>query len=170
MKPRNDLTVEYVRSILDYNQETGVFTWKCRTIDTNKRWEGKIAGSKASNGYWRILIDYKQYLAHRLAWLYMTGGWPTAEVDHISGIKSENRWSNLRAATRIENGCNRRVGLNNTSGFKGVHFHKSEKKWRAVIYHHKKQIELGHFDTPEEAAYFYSYASEYYHGEFRRQA
>ena len=133
---RNDLTAAYVRSILDYDPETGWFRWKwrddLRRCD-NARCAGNVAGAQDGNGYHRIRIDGRRYKAHRLAWLIVTGAWPAEQIDHRNGVRDDNRVANLREATNRENGRNGRLPRNNTSGFKGVSWHRQSRRWQAYI-------------------------------------
>ena len=132
----------YLKSILIYNPETGIFTWRHRH-DADKRWNtryaNKIAGSTDSNGYIQIHINKKLFMAHRLAFLYMTGEHPREFIDHINGIRNDNRWENLRNASHSENQQNQRAAQkdNKSSMLLGVSYMKSHKKWRAEIQHNK---------------------------------
>lgn len=99
----------YLKSILDYEPETGIFRWKI----VKRGWRGKTiafpgdrAGHIERDGYWRISIDGKFYLMHRLAWLWMTGDWPEIVIDHKDRDKGNNKWANLRDATYSENSRN----------------------------------------------------------------
>jgi hypothetical protein len=126
---RDDLTAAYVREILDYNPETGVFTWQKLPKFRSDR-TGKVAGCPDDRGYIRIRINNHYYRAHRLAWLIMTGESPGAlDVDHRNRNKSDNRWQNLRLATRAQNNANApyKPG-SNKHGFKGVCFNGHGKK------------------------------------------
>ena len=99
----------YLKSILNYEPMTGIFRWKI--IKTG--WRGSIiacpgdrAGHAKRDGYWGVVIDGKHLLAHRVAWLWMTGNWPEMAIDHIDRNKGNNRWSNLREATPSQNSLN----------------------------------------------------------------
>ena len=155
------ITVERVREALAYNSETGVFTWLQRT--STKVHIGDEAGSP-SNGYWSIKLDHRNYGAHILAWLWMTGAWPTHEVDHIDGVRDNNRWINLRDGS---DGVNKRnivaPNKNNPSGYRGVS--RSGRRWAAHIKVNGKQQRLGTFDTPEDAHVAYMAAKAELHGE-----
>jgi hypothetical protein len=161
---KRDLTAERLRELLHYNPETGIFTriapvYGCRI--------GDAAGSLTKKGYIEIGIDNKVYYAHRLAWLYMTGEWPPHYVDHREFQKADNRWDTLRNAPPSESQFNRRKQHNNTSGYKGMHRHTRDKtKWVARIGVRGKQIHIGWYDSPEEAAAAYKAAAIKYHGEF----
>jgi HNH endonuclease len=113
------LTVEQLKELLNYNPETGLWTWiKAR----GRCAKGSFAGTML-DGYIMIYVDKVGYLAHRLAWFYMTNRWPL-EVDHKNTIKNDNRWDNLREATRSQNKFNVPALSNNTCGFKGVFYQK----------------------------------------------
>ena len=109
----------------------------------------------ASNGalYRRIQLDGRKYKAHRLAWLYLFGEWPKGQIDHINRNSLDNRIANLRDVSQSENQHNRPEQANNTSGVKGVHWHKQKMRWQAAIRINGKLIHLGLFGTKEEAAY-----------------
>lgn len=160
-----ELTAEYLRSILDYYADTGIFKSKIRrgTLDI-----GDIAGSITSNGYIDILINYKHYKAHRLAWLGMTGEWPKSQIDHINGIRTDNRFINLREATNGQNKLNTKIPKNNTSGAKGVVFRKDRNYFEAKIKINNQYKHLGTFKTLEEAAKAYNDAAREYAGEFAK--
>lgn len=160
---RKPPTAELVRELLIYNPETGVFTWR-----VNRGWlkAGTVAGSPHRAGYTILGIALRMYRAHRIAWLYMTGKWPADAIDHINGIRDDNRWANLREATWQENLRSTKRRIDNTSGFKGVR--KEGTKWVASIYPNRKRIKLGTFDTPEEAHAAYCAAAEQLYGEFAR--
>lgn len=154
-----DLTVERLRELLDYDPDTGLFTWRVRTSKCVT--VGAIAGC-LDKGYLRIQIDRRLHLAHRLAWLYITGDWPPAQIDHINGIRDDNRIANLRAATRAENMHNRRKPHSNTtSGYLGVSRYRG--KFMAQIKLDGKSKFLGLFDTPEEAHAVYLEAKRRLH-------
>ena len=147
--PTNELTVEYLRSILHYSPETGVFTWKVRTSTRVKA--GDVAGSLDGHGYLQIKVCSRLYLAHRLAWLYTYGEWPKDQLDHINRNRLDNRIANLREVTNKQNHQNKSKPSNNTSGHTGVSWHKRDSKWQAQIAHNYKRIHLGFFATMEEA-------------------
>jgi hypothetical protein len=168
MKILNDLTAEYVRSILDYNPDSGVFTWK--KTRANRAKKGAVAGHRNSKGYLAIRINYVSYQGYRLAWLIMTGNWPECEIDHRDMDPSNNKWENLRQASHNQNKHNRGKNKNNTSGFKGVFWNNQSKKWFSQIACNRKTIYLGIFDTKEKASIAYCKAAEQYHHEFARIA
>lgn len=154
MNPRfknsSPLTAEYLREVFHYCPETGVFTRIKKTAEVCEI--GDKPGYLDEKGYLRVRIAGKLVTLHRLAWLYMTGAWPVETIDHINGIRSDNRWENLRAATWAEQCQNIKTPRANTSGFAGVSFHKVHNKWRAYIHVNRKQHSLGYYHSREEAA------------------
>lgn len=158
------VTSERLRELFTYNPDTGLFV---RNIDCGGCKAGAAAGTTSKvHGYVFISIDYQGYRAHRLAWFYMTGEWPPVgyEPDHVNGCRADNRFANLRLATRSQNTANARLMCTNTSGYRGVHFHKEVGRWCAMI----NATYLGLFDTPEEAHEAYCAAAKVIHGEFWR--
>lgn len=169
------ITPERVRELLHYDPEEGVLRWRAEQRTGNGKnlvnaAAGDIAGGFMGNGYWYISLDGCRYLASRLAWLYMTGEWPPSEIDHRDGDEGNNRWLNLRASTRSQNGANTRRRSDNTSGFKGVTYDKSRKKWQSKIRVNGRDFFLGRFDDPELAHAAYVVAAEKHFGEFARAA
>ena len=159
---KSTLTAERLRHLLDYDPDTGLFTWKVSPARNVK--DGQVAGSINDDGYLRIRFDGKAYAAHRLAWLYMTGEFPPADVDHKNGIRSDNRWANLRAATRTENSANHKGW--GTSGVRGVRWCKKTKKWQARIRVNGTLYRIGTFSTVEEANACYQGFALLVSGEF----
>lgn len=153
-----------VREVLDYDPETGFFTWKVRLQNS-----APPVGSVACNvmppyGYIRIGIDGEVFLAHRLAWFYVHGEWP-ALIDHIDRNTSNNRISNLRPATQSQNHQNQGPSRRNTSGVKGVSWDKCRGKWKLHIGVERKTTQA-RFNTKEEAIAARKRAEEKYFGEF----
>lgn len=150
---RVKLTQERLKKLLRYDPETGIFTRA--HIDTtcpnlSARWLGKSAGGVSHNGYVMVHVAGVRTQAHRLAWLYMTGLWPALDIDHINGVRTDNRWANLREVTRQANLQNqRKASKNNVCGLLGVS--PKRGKFQARIMVDRKQRRLGVFDTPEEA-------------------
>lgn len=159
------LTAERLRQVMTYDQATGIFT---RRIKTARVDVGDVAGSRDRRGYVCIRVDGPIYKAHRLAWLYVTGSWPTLEIDHVNGVTGDNRWANLREATRSQNMANARKHKN--SWLKGARYHRAVKRWQGIIQKDGVRHELGWFDTPEEAHVAYCTAAIRLHGEFARAA
>lgn len=153
----HELSLERVRELLDYDPVTGAFSWK-----------PKAAGAVMTNGYVTISIDNQRVYAHRLAWFYAHGTWPTEQVDHINGKRSDNALGNLRLASQSQNACNGVLRTNNTSGYRGVSWDKRRQKWIARIVKDRKQRVLGHFASKEEAYYAYLKAARELHGEFAK--
>jgi hypothetical protein len=138
------ITQSELKQILDYNPDTGIFTWK---INCRNSKLGKVAGCMHHTGYICITINQKQYQLHRLAWLYMHGETPKNQIDHINCIKDDNRIINLRECTIKQNAFNRKISVTNTSGVKGISFNKHLKKWTAYI----NGKGLGYFSDINEA-------------------
>ncbi len=157
-----DITQEYLKAILSYNPDTGLWHW---LVDDWGRKKGELAGAINSDGYIQITINCKKYKAHRLAWLYMTGAWPENEVDHDNTFTNDNRWLNLREATGTENCYNYPVKVTNKLGVKGVHKTKNNR-YKAQIQINKVKIYLGRFDTLEEAKAAHDAAANKYQNEF----
>lgn len=146
-QPTRSVMANDLRSQFRYDPDTGYF-WRLRRIGRAK--PGVPAGSGA-HGYVLIGINNGQIYAHRLAWLYMTGEWPSGEIDHINGCKSDNRWANLRTASRSENQANTSIPTHNTSGVLGVGWDKRRRTWRAYIKVNRKYVHLGHHPDIESA-------------------
>lgn len=166
---------EALMARLSYDPETGVFTWlqKPETDRWSRTWNTRYAGKEAgasSHGYVSINIDGRLYLAHRLAWLFVCEEWPAVQIDHINGDRCDNRIANLRAATVRQNSWNAKRPAHNTSGFKGVRFHKRDKRYEAFIRVNGVAKALGYFATVEEAAQAYEAAARSHFGEFARTA
>ena len=147
--PANELTAEYLRSVIHYDPATGIFTRKVSTSPRVKA--GDVAGSIDSNGYLRIMVQSRSYLAHRLAWLYVYGEWPKLTIDHINRNTSDNRIANLRDISHKQNGQNASIRIDNTSGHPGVFWCGREGKWQGRICHNYKTTHLGYFTTLEDA-------------------
>ena len=143
------ITQSRLKEVLSYSPSTGIFEW---IISTRKTKPGQIAGWSDKAGYIYIRIDKKLYAAARLAFLYMTGAWPrNGFADHINMVTSDNRWKNLRDATKKINQENRRkASSNNKSGFLGVSPYKG--RFIATINTsengRRTRHTLGYFDDP----------------------
>lgn len=157
------LDQKYLKSILNYNPDTGIFTWI-------KSPHGRISvGCKAGtymNGYISIKIDQIGYYAHRLAWLYMTGEWPSVEIDHKNRKRDDNKWKNLRLASLKDQMGNTKLWKNNTSGFRGVGWNKQYQMWQARLRKGKDIVVLGYSNSPEGAAEIYNTEAGKYFGEY----
>jgi hypothetical protein len=158
------LTSACLKTYLHYCPETGLFTW-LRKISQNAK--GSVAGTTTYQGYVAIAIAGKKYLAHRLAWLYMTGEMPSDLLDHINGIKNDNRIANLRPANKILNGQNMpRLKSNNTSGYTGVVKCSRSSKWIAQINVNRQCKVIGRYATAEEASEAYLSYKKIHHEYF----
>ena len=143
-------TMERLREVLDYQPETGIFTW---LVSPNSRVRaGDVAGSTRADGRVMIRIDAVRYQASRLAWFYVTGKDPgELEIDHRNRVESDNRFSNFRLATLKQNQENRGLNTNNTSGARGVSYSARLDRWVAYITHNRKRITLGEFRSLDAA-------------------
>lgn len=159
----SQITAEFVRERLKYDPETGVFTWL--RLRNSKR-VGEEAKSLDVSGYVQINICGTVCKGHRLAWLYVHGEWPDGHIDHINGIRNDNRIANLRCVSGAVNTQNKRLGsCKNKTGYLGVHIGRGDpaKAYRAKIVINKRQIHLGGYATPEEAHQAYVAAKRKYH-------
>lgn len=156
------ITQEELKELLNYNPETGIFTYKKKRA---KCTPGKIAGTYHVNGYTHIQLNRKIYKAHRLAWLYVYGYFPQF-IDHINCDRGDNRLCNLREVNIYQNNHNSKINKNNTSGIKGITWHKKAQKWCAQIDANGKHIYLGIFDDIDLAKLVIEEARKKYHVEF----
>jgi hypothetical protein len=144
------LTQEKVKQLFDYDHETGLLT---RLTSPSGRVKiGDVVGCIGNRGYLTVSIDSKRYLVHRIIWLWVYGGFPEPQTDHINHDRTDNRISNLRESTQKENHKNRSMHNNNTSGVTGVFWDKRAKKWGSQIVVNDKNISLGYFDDKAGAA------------------
>lgn len=138
-----------LKQCLSFNKDEGAFYWAVpRTFKVKV---GDRAGSVYKNGYRYICVDRKDYLEHRLVWLWVHGEWPTVAIDHINGIPSDNRPENLRLANQEQNQQNRSSKSKASSGLVGAHFHKLSGLYSSRIGANKKVFYLGYFKTAAEA-------------------
>lgn len=160
---RKELTAERLRYLLDYDPGTGMFTR--RVAQCNKVKVGQVFGGSPNNyGYLRITVDSVAYLAHRLAWLHVHGAWPPKQMDHVNGVRHDNRVANLRAATNSQNRQNLSVHSTQArSGLLGAHWSEAEQRWRSSIQVDGERLVLGFFDTAEEAHQAYMLAKSDIH-------
>jgi hypothetical protein len=160
-----DLTAQALRTILRYDPETGHFFWSNPPNRTNPRLVGRIAGWKYSGDYWHIRVQGRLYRAHRLAWLYVHGEWPKYQIDHINGIRTDNRIANLRDVSHQANCENKRSPRSdNKSGYLGVSWSAHGHSWKASIGFSGKVKNLGYFATAEAAHAAYVEAKRRLHG------
>ena len=154
-----------LKCLLHYDPPTGVFRWRHSPTLSVKPWDQ--AGSIDGQGYVQIKIGGKVKMAHRLAWLYVYGDLPK-QVDHYNMNRSDNRIENLRSADNSLNGMNKRMQSNNTTGFKGVTYHKGTGKFHAKIQANGVRKSLGYYETAEKAHEAYIIAAGELHGQFAR--
>ena len=139
---KDEITPLLLRELLNYNSETGELFWKERAVEMfpkrkeGLRWNTRYAGKKAlssdkGDGYLSGRIFSHTFMAHRVVYAIHTGHWPVEEIDHVNGVRHDNRFSNLRDATPSDNAKNRKVRNDNTSGVVGVSFHRGSEKWVA---------------------------------------
>jgi hypothetical protein len=169
------LTADQLRTLLDYHPKLGLFFWRprepLRQYDRtwNTRYAGKQAGTPTvPRGYVQILVNTRLYLAHRLAYLWMNGAWPTDEIDHRDGDPANNRWDNLREATSSQNKMNNRMRSDNSSGHKGVHWNTRRRKWCAEVWIDGKKHVFGFFASVEDAVAARDNGARRLHGDYRR--
>jgi len=154
------ITQSELKKALTYRD--GSLYWKktrCPVVNTGAR-----AGTANDNGYEVITIDHKKYLSHRLIFLYHKGFLPKY-IDHRDNNSSNNKIENLRVCNQVQNGRNRKIGKNNTSGIKGVSWSKISKKWTVSIVTRSKRY-FGSYDDLELAGLVASEVRDKYHGEF----
>lgn len=155
------IDAETLRALLDYDPETGVFTNRFRR--SHRAPKGCAVGGRNGPGYTLIRLNGRTYLAHRLAWLWVHGRWPADQLDHINGIRNDNRISNLREACNAQNCANRRVHKNNRIGVKGV-FELPSGNFGAKV----RDVYLGSFATEQEAHDAYCAAAAKEFGAYHR--
>lgn len=153
----SNITAEHLRSLIHYEPETGSFTRIAHSFAPSGRRSGKsklgpILRKPNAVGYIVFSVNNKNCLAHRLAWLYMTGAWPEGVIDHINGNRTDNRWTNLRPSDATLNQQNqRKAKAGSIVNLLGVSVEKESGRFIAQITHNYKHIHLGRFDTAEEA-------------------
>lgn len=159
-----DIDPSTLRDIFSYNPKSGKLKWRrtrCHRLQT-----GDTAGCRSRKGRIVVKIGAKSVFASRLIWAYMTGTWPTKQIDHINRDPSDNRWRNLREVTSAQNAWNTRISRDNSSGSKGVTWNKNEKRWRVRIMVNGTTYLLGRFLDKWEAIAAYEKAAIEIHGEF----
>ena len=146
-----------LRDVFSYDPDSGILT---------RRKTGKAITRKDKERY--ILVAFKKttYLAHRVIWVIWYGSDPIGPLDHINGLRHDNRIHNLRCISPAQNTQNRKLQKSNTSGAKGVYWHKPKKRWAAQIKVAGKKINLGRYLTLEQAKEAYQQASKRFHGEY----
>lgn len=155
-----EITLSRVKEVLFFEPQTGRFFWIKPTARNVKI--GSMAGRKLKDGYRIVCIDRLRIFEHRLVWLFLYGTFPNDEVDHINHIRDDNKPSNLRLVSRLENNQNKSIGKNNSSGFVGICWNKVGKNWMASISINSKRIHLGYFKNIEDAVNAREIASAQY--------
>lgn len=174
-----DMPPEMLRALVQYDPKTGAITWRARpaemfrTVASWKMWNTRFSGKPAfasshPDGYRSGEIFGRAYLAHRVAWAVETGAWPAHDIDHRDGQRSNNRFLNLRNATRAENSRNRQSHANSTSGYLGVSRHSASGKWAAQITASGKKEHIGLFASEVDAARAYDATAIKHFGQFAR--
>ena len=151
-----EITHSELLSLAHYDPDTGVFT---RLAD------GYVMGKPDRKGYLLTWLKDWRFRSHRLAWFYMTGAWPTQEIDHINGDTSDNRWTNLRECSHQQNNHNQPLRRNNKSGVKGVHLNR-RGKWQVQVCLNYKIHHGGSYERLEDAERVARQLRERLHGEF----
>lgn len=161
------LTQARLKHLLDYDPATGIFVRRVSLRGHSRA--GDVVGKKLPTGYLLVMIDGRQQYLHRLAFLYMTGSFPANHVDHINGVRGDNRWCNLRNVTRSENQHNfGRPNRNGSTGYLGVSFHKSRGMFRATITINGVSRHIGHYPTAALAHEAYITAKDKFHPTHKR--
>lgn len=165
-------TADEVRELLDYNPETGALTWKVRQATDpatkwwNTRYAEKQAGCRNASGYMEVRLFDRLHLAHRLAWIWVNGEWPSSAIDHADGNPSNNCLANLRPTNDSLNQANKKKPSTNRSGYKGVSFRKDKGRYVAQIMANGQYHYLGLFDCPRKAHAAYTAAAKLHFGEY----
>lgn len=160
------ISAERLRELLDYDKETGKLSWRVRRSQRVRA--GDPAGNLNSKGYMVLMIDGAEFKAARAIWAMVTGEWPSRSmfVDHENRVRFDNRWTNLRLVSRLQNNQNRgRVARKGRSGATGV-YPLASGRFKAMIGVDSKYIILGNFETVAEAAMVYEAARRKLHPTF----
>ena len=144
----SELTRQRLKEVVQYDRKTGLFYWR---VSTGKASRGSVAGHTDSSGYTKISIDGVKYFAHRLAWFYVYGKWPTKNIDHKDLCRNNNKLSNLRDIGQSLNGLNGPLRKNNSSGYTGVSYDARRGKWVAYINRNYRKKHLGNFENLRQA-------------------
>jgi hypothetical protein len=160
------LTQTELQRLFHYSPDTGIFT---RLVAISTTRAGDVAGyTHTISGYHRIKINNRKFLTHRLVWLYVYGFFPPNEIDHINGVRNDNRLTNLRLATRTENMRNISKNSKNKTGFKGVSFNEKTKKYSVKITVDGKEVYIGKILTLKGAVNAYRNLALKHYGEFAK--
>lgn len=155
---KDEITQSRLKQVLAYDLNTGVFTRVARSGVI----AGTIAGTLKPDGYRQVRVDGRKHYAARLALLYVTGIYPDF-VDHINGDRDDNRFSNLRQATKVQNGQNIALSKRNSSGYTGVSWREASQKWLVRIMLERRSIHIGYAETAEQGYEMYLAAKRKYH-------
>lgn len=157
-----------LNSLFNYEPKTGILSWK---VSTNNRVKpGDLIRTRYKDGHLAVSVDGRRYLAHRIIWKMMTGSDPIDQIDHIDGNASNNAFANLRESDQSQNLANTKKRRDNTSGIKGVSFHKATGKWRVTIGKAYQSRQFGIYDDLEDAIEAANKHRRQMHGEFARAA
>lgn len=176
---QSEVTPDMLRSLLRYDPDAGKLYWRPRPMSLfpgtaaggswNAKWAGKEAFTSLDrHGYLRGSVFKRNYRAHRVAWAVAHGRWPAADVDHINGVRADNRLLNLREATRAENLRNSGSRAGSSSQYVGVWWCKKYGTWRVGITVGRVSKHIGYFASEVDAARAYDDAARREHGEFAR--
>ena len=167
-----EYSYEFLHQCFKYNAFTGVVVWKERPLHhfqskreqsgLNKRYAGKVAGATNAYGYITSCLRGHRVMMHRVAWVMTYGNIGEFQLDHINGIRTDNRIDNLRPVDNQENHKNMKLFSTNTSGVPGVSWDKRTRRWRVQIRHCGKWIYLGRFECFQDAVVARSVANEKY--------
>lgn len=158
------LTQDFLKKVLHYNPETGIWTW---IVDYSSRAKkGESPGWKNDAGYICFSVKGKKYRSHQLAFLYMEGALPKGQIDHINRIRDDNRWCNLRPATQTEQNANCKVRKNNTSGYRGIYWREDRGYYVAQIVLGGQHTYIGSFPLLKDAVEAYNAKSLELFGDF----
>ena len=151
----NPIDVEYIRRVLIYDPDGGLLYWRYRPDCTsywNARHAYQPAGAIGDQGYRRLKVSQSIFKASRVAWAYYWGGIGDEVIDHINGIRSDDRITNLRSVSLLENNQNRSANTTKGTGMSGVRFRPDSNRWAVTASRNHKQIQVGTYDTREEAS------------------
>lgn len=173
------LPPELLREFFVYSASTGKLFFKPRDLSHFKHlrgfksWNTRFSGKEAftrrnSEGYRVGGIQDATYRGHRVIWAMVYGYWPEEDIDHVNGLRDDNRLINLREASRTQNNMNSGLRSDNSSGYRGVYFNKQRNAWHARVHAHGKAKHIGFFSDASEAHKAYAEASKKQHGEFVR--
>ena len=172
-RTRDPVPLEYLRQRFELRPNDGLLIWLTRPLEHfatrgawatwNKRFAGEAVALPIKDGYLRTRLNGRDISVHHIVFALTTGAWPADEIDHRDGDPGNNRPSNLREATRVEQNQNRKLRDDNTSGFEGVSWHRRDRRWQAAIKVQLRRIHLGYFVTPEAARTAYLAAKREFH-------